>query len=408
MYTENEYAINKPIRLIELFGGIGSQAMALRDMHADFESYRLIEFDKHCISSYNAIHGTSYVPMDIRDVHAADLGIVDKDKYTYMCTYSFPCTDISAIGRMQGMSKVDWEQGKSTRSGLLWEVERIMEECSKEQLPDIMVMENVPLVHSKRNLSDFEAWKGFLRSRGYQSFCADLNAKDFGIPQSRNRCFMVSILADRPVKFAFPAAVKLEKSMLDMLEENVEDKYFVNGTKADKLLASLAEKGIIKSESREESSGSFVSRLTRRMLGRVTSAAACLLARDYKGFGSHTGNGVVELKRIQDSTCVGALSEAKWGKQPRQKDRVYKGDIAKCVIANLAAGSSKYVIGCRIRRLTPRECWRLMGYKDTDFDRAVSVGISDRQLYMQAGNAIVKQVLMAVFGQLHPLYKSGR
>lgn len=120
------FCVDKPIRLIELFGGIGSQAMALRDIGADFEHYRLVEFDKYACASYNAIHGTSFEPTDIRNVHGGDLGIVDKNDWCYLLTYSFPCQSLSMAGKMEGMSKADWESGKSTRSGLLWEVERIL------------------------------------------------------------------------------------------------------------------------------------------------------------------------------------------------------------------------------------------------------------------------------------------
>ena len=131
-----QFKINKKIRLIELFGGIGTQAMALRDIGADFEHYRLVEFDKYAVQSYNAVHGTRYTVHDIREIHAKDLGVVDKDKYCYLMTYSFPCTDLSVAGKMQGMSKSDWETGQGTRSGLLWEVERILKEMSDEELPD--------------------------------------------------------------------------------------------------------------------------------------------------------------------------------------------------------------------------------------------------------------------------------
>lgn len=79
--------ITNKIRLIELFGGIGSQAMALRDIGADFEHYRLVEFDKYAVQSYNAIHGTNFDTMDIRNVHGADLGIVDTETFTYLLTY---------------------------------------------------------------------------------------------------------------------------------------------------------------------------------------------------------------------------------------------------------------------------------------------------------------------------------
>lgn len=85
------FKIDKPIRLIELFGGIGSQAMALRNIGANFKHYRVVEFDKYAIASYNAIHGTNFEVSDIRNVKGGDLGIVDLNKWTYIMTYSFPC-----------------------------------------------------------------------------------------------------------------------------------------------------------------------------------------------------------------------------------------------------------------------------------------------------------------------------
>ncbi len=85
------FKIDKPIRLIELFAGVGSQAMALRNIGANFEHYRVVEFDKYAIASYNAIHGTDFEVSDIRNVKGGDLGIVDLNKWTYIMTYSFPC-----------------------------------------------------------------------------------------------------------------------------------------------------------------------------------------------------------------------------------------------------------------------------------------------------------------------------
>ena len=117
-------SIDKPIRLIELFGGVGSQAMALRNIGANFEHYKLVEFDKYPVASYNAIHGTNFEPLDIRNVHGEDLEIIDTKKYTYILTYSFPCQDLSLAGKQRGMTK-----GTGTRSGLLWEVERLLTEC---------------------------------------------------------------------------------------------------------------------------------------------------------------------------------------------------------------------------------------------------------------------------------------
>lgn len=240
------YSVNKKIRLIELFGGIGSQAMALRDIGADFEHYKLVEFDKYAVASYNAIHNTQHTTHDIRQIHAKDLEITDKDKYCYLMTYSFPCTDLSVAGKMKGMSKDDWQNGNSTRSGLLWEVERILKECTKEELPDVLLMENVPQVHAEQNEKDFNAWLNFLKSKGYKNFWKDLNAKDYGIPQNRDRCFCVSFLSDDDfMEFTFPEPVKLEKVMKDFLEETVDEKYYIKNEKADKLIKELIESGVL-------------------------------------------------------------------------------------------------------------------------------------------------------------------
>ena len=94
-----DFVIDKPIRLVELFAGIGAQAMALRDCGAKFEHHRVVEFDQYAMRSYNAIHGTNFEPTDIRDVTATDLGIVDTDQYCYILTYSFPCQSLSVAGK---------------------------------------------------------------------------------------------------------------------------------------------------------------------------------------------------------------------------------------------------------------------------------------------------------------------
>ena len=252
LFTFPQMEITKPIRLIELFGGIGSQAMALRDIGADFEHYRLVEFDKYAVQSYNAIHNTNFEVTDIKDVHGIDLGIKECDKFTYLLTYSFPCTDLSVAGKMQGMSKDDWLNGKSTRSGLLWEVERILSELKDEELPQVLLMENVPQVHAEQNEKDFNDWLTFLKSKGYKNFWKDLNAKDFGIPQNRDRCFCVSFLSDDDfMEFTFPEPVKLEKVMKNFLEETVDEKYYIKNEKADKLIKELIESGVL-AENREQ------------------------------------------------------------------------------------------------------------------------------------------------------------
>lgn len=325
-----EIKINKKIRLIELFGGIGSQAMALRDIGADFEHYRLVEFDKYAVKSYNAIHGTNFNTQDIKNTHGIDLGIERRNEFTYLLTYSFPCTDLSIAGRMEGMSK---ESG--TRSGLLWEVERILEELG-DNLPDILIMENVPQVHNKKNIKDFETWCTFLENKGYKNFWQDMNSSDYGIAQSRNRCFMVSIMGD--YYYEFPDTMQQTTIVDDYLEYEVEDKYFINSEKADKLIEQLIERGVIEPQNRTEQNSianlQLICQVTshkksvlqpalqphkeesvnakkklrellpclmnyRRVETIGNKVAKTLMARDCKGFGTgfDVQNGVIQIDR---------------------------------------------------------------------------------------------------------------
>jgi len=157
--TLPQFQIDRPIRLIELFAGIGSHAMALRDLGADFEHWRVVEFEPNAVTSYNAIHGTHFEPQDITKITGADLGITDTEKYCYIMTYSFPCQDLSSAGKQRGMKK-----GSGTRSGLLWEVERLLNEVGS--LPQVLLMENVTEVHGEKNAGHFQDWISFLESKG--------------------------------------------------------------------------------------------------------------------------------------------------------------------------------------------------------------------------------------------------
>ena len=268
------FKINKPIRLIELFGGYGSQALALKYLGANYESYKLCEWAVKSIQAYKDIHFTddntdyskdlttdevieylfnkgissnyndsmskesikrlgekqlrniynnikaTHNLVNIQQVKGEDLEIVDKEHYTYLLTYSFPCQDISGAGLGKGFSDT------STRSGMLWEVERILKECKDK--PQVLLMENVPLIHSEGNgnLKDFNKWILSLEEMGYKNYWQDLSATDYGIPQTRVRTFMVSLLGD--YTYTFPQPIKLEKKLKDMLEDNVDEKYFLS------------------------------------------------------------------------------------------------------------------------------------------------------------------------------------
>lgn len=224
--------ITKPIRLIELFGGIGSQAKALERLGANFEHYRLCEFDKYAVLSYNAVHGTKFQTSDVTKITGSDLGIVDTDIFTYILTYSFPCTDLSTAGKQEGMKR-----GSGTRSGLLWEVERLLNET--ENLPQILLMENVPEVVSDKNIADFSEWVQFLNEKGYTSKYTILNATGFGVPQNRARCFMLSWLGE--YFYDFPEEKPCNVSLKDILQGGVDERYFLSEYKTRNLILNILE-----------------------------------------------------------------------------------------------------------------------------------------------------------------------
>lgn len=177
-------------------------------------------------------------------------------------------------------------KGSGTRSGLLWEVERLLTET--KELPQVLLMENVPQVHGKKNLDDFNKWIDFLESKGYKNFWKDLNAKDYGVAQNRNRTFMISFLDD--VNYNFPEPIPLTKRMKDYLEDVVDEKYYINNQKAEELINKL----IINGE---------IDRQTDRQTVELTvndpksiEKSNCIPARYDCGISKYktTGSGVIE------------------------------------------------------------------------------------------------------------------
>lgn len=432
------YKITKPIRLIELFAGIGSQAMALRDLGVSFEHYRVAEIDRFAIKAYNAIHGTDFKPLDITQLHGDDLGITSKDQYEYIITYSFPCQDLSAAGKRAGMSK-----GSGTRSGLLWEVERILKELNDtDSLPQVLLMENEPDVIGTKNIKDFNEWYAFLESIGYQSYYKILNAKDYGVPQNRNRCFMISILGD--YSYMFPDSVLLEKRLRDVLESEVDEKYYlsdeyvVNFLQRSEQQKSKGNGHLFKPKTENDISNAITTRQrgslddsyvmqignclpTHRRdnpnQGRIYASEGIspslncmeggnrqpmiISENTVKGY-AEAYIGVVQKGMIQTlkTSCndVGVVIGS------TQKN-AYKGSLDGCcptLTQAMGTGGGQIPMinsEYRIRKLSPLECWRLMDYSDEDFYKAQSVN-SNTQLYKQAGNGIVKAVLMAIFKEM--------
>ena len=175
------------IKVIELFAGIGSQAMALRNIKADYEVIGISEIDKFAVASYNAIHG-----------EARNFGDITKIKALPNCdvmTYSFPCQSLSTAGKQEGIKE-------GTESGLLLEVKRLLKiGKEKGKLPRWLLLENVKNLVSKKFMPQFQEWLDFLESIGYDTKWKVLNAKDFGVPQNRERVFAVSCLKKTALSF---------------------------------------------------------------------------------------------------------------------------------------------------------------------------------------------------------------
>ena len=373
------------IKVIELFAGVGSQAMALRNIGIDYEVIGISEIDKFAIKSYEAIHG---------EVHNfGDISKIEKLPYCDLLTYSFPCQDLSIAGHQKGINK-------DTRSGLLLEVERLLLEAKETgTLPKYLLLENVKNLVGKKFIKDFEHWLNFLNSLGYYSNWEVLNAKDYGIPQNRERVFVVSSLEN--MHYKFPKPVELKSKMKDLLEEKVDDKYYLS-EKYLKCFSDMKNRnGFTRGERfnpRKLEECNTVFAITTRAGQRSTDNFII-----QKGHGFNKG-GIKE-------NIVPALTKSSWQENnfivninPSGKGmngNVYNTDLSPTLTTNKGEGikilqNNDY----RIRKLTPLECWRLMGFRDMDYYAAKSVEISDAQLYKQAGNSIVVTVLEAIFRNL--------
>ena len=414
--------IEKKIRLIELFAGIGTQAMALRDIGADFEHHFVVEFDKYAIKSYNAIHETNFEPMDIRNVTGADLKITEQDKYYYILTYSFPCKNISIAGLMNGMA-----EGSGTESSMLWEVKRILTELNdRNKLPDTLVMENVQQIHGPKNRRNFEKWLDFLSSIGYHSVWFDLNAADYGVPQHRVRTFCVSTLSDN--QYESPRPIKLNETMSDKLEPDVSDYYFIHTDKAKQLINALIANGTLNESTTMVPVDLSVNK------PKAKTIANCITAHLYK-----EGWVISNQQSLLNGVVyqLGNVCPTKTRDNPNQ-GRVYKKSGVAPTLTGMTGGNRmpfivdkqcyKQGVHYAVRKLTPYECWALMGYDLLDYvsvkigsrEKAVSFlaeakdmswlemmnnldlmsAMSRNQMYKQAGNAIVKNCMMAVLSQL--------
>lgn len=416
-----------------MFGGYGSQSLALKYLGIPFEHYKLSEWAIKSIQAYKDLHfssdNTDYsedmtvaevkawllgrissdysTPLNnkqierlsekearkiynnmrathnlgsIMTINGNDLQIVDTDKFTYILTYSFPCQDLSSAGKGAGM-----EKGCGTRSGLLWEVERLLTET--KELPQVLLMENVPEVIGSKNIKHFAEWVAFLDKLGYHSKWGLLNAKDFGIAQNRNRCFMVSVLGD--YYYDMPTGFKLQYVLKNFLDKNVDESYYLK----DETIRSLN----LHKERHEAQGHGFGWKPSNG--GGKWDKMHDIAKRVYDANGLsptlHTcGGGNLEPKILEepivyddyngriraDQSTVGALTTTCGNNAPRNGVKLVEPNY-------------------RVRKLTERECFKLMGAKQEDFEK-IRKNQSKSSCYHLAGDSIVTTVLMAIFGQM--------
>ena len=477
------------LRYLSLFSGIGAFEKALTNLGVKYEVVNYCEIDKYASKSYSAIHG---VPESKNLWDITKVNVFNLPTNIDLLTYGFPCQDISLAGKQKGMFN---EDGTLTRSGLFFKALDVIEYVK----PKIAIAENVKALTSKKFTEEFKTVLDSLEKAGYHNYWKVLNAKDYGIPQNRERVFIVSIRKDIDHNmFEFPKPYSLEKRLKDFLEPHVDEKYFLSDEIQSRFI--LNDETFIKNVI-GTIKPDFRTIGQRDNVYNVNGVMGSLVATDYKqpkqilirektkkgyseaqdGDGVYINRpeqkrGVVQKGMIQTiktspdigvvvnaeikPTLVGGIGDKKsnGGSQYYQQDRIYDSEsIAMAHLANLPGGSYKYLVkdklgneillhkdtkqlretiqnceleqgkalnldlynrssyeesqtitashhnsqrlfdGLRIRKLTPKECYRLMGFSDEDFEKSESVPTSNTQLYKQAGNSIVVDVLEEIF-----------
>lgn len=370
------------IKVIELFSGIGAFRRALERLNIEHEVIGISEIDKYAIKSYNSIYGDTY--------NFGDISEIEKLPYCDLLTYGFPCQDISIAGLQKGIKK-------DTRSGLLYEVQRVLNEYkNNDELPKYLIMENVKNLVSKKFKPKFDEYLEWLDELGYNNYWQVLNAKDYGIPQNRERVFCVSIRKDINKSFKFPLKQELKLRLKDILEDKVEEKYYLSGDKIKNLKHLLNPEKIARTI-RTTGHGSLDKHcfdvLAEPKIQQVGNIA------EEKNFKNPQSGRVYSIDGISPTlnTMQGGGLEPKViiGSTQKHATISYNG-ISPCLTSSMGTGGGHVPMhnyNFKIRKLTPKECWRLMGFDDIDIDKCIDNGLSNTQLYKQAGNSIVVNVL---------------
>lgn len=400
------------------------------------------EIDKYASKAYSLIHNVG------EDLNLGDITKVNTNKLPNNIDFIFhgsPCQSFSLAGKQHGGDK-----GSGTRSSLMWETVRIV----KESKPKVVCWENVKNVISKKHIHNFDEYIDELNDCGYNSYYKVLNSKDYGIPQNRERIFVVSIRKDIDNgKFSFPKPHCLDLRLKDMLEDNVDDKYYLKQEQIERMLRTTYESGKYKNRVTNENgiintlcardykdpkcieienilnkNNVFDFRYDEGIRGRVDKNLSPTLTTKVGGTGL-SGQPFVKLQSDSVKGYVSIPKKTKKGyKEAYDGDGVYinrphqkrgcvqkgmiptlktsRNDVGVVIDKQLCVGTHGYAMGniehnLKIRKLTPKECWRLMGFDDNDIDKCINAKLSNTQLYKMAGNSIVVNVLYYIFLELY-------
>lgn len=355
------------IKILELFGGIGACSKALERLGIDYEIADYVEIDKYAVKSFNAIHNTNFEPQDICTWN--------KDIDVDLIMHGSPCQDFSVAGKQAG-----GDEGSGTRSSLMYETIRIVEKLK----PKYVIWENVKNVISKKHRHNFDNYLSKMEELGYKNYWQVLNAKDYGIPQNRERVFVVSILGNLD-NFDFPPKQELKLKLKDLLENEVDEKYYLSEAMLNYMYGVNQKPSKFPRRERFEAN---INRKNQDIANSVTTNAGNRPTDNFIKVKNATKKGYLEATNGDSVNLEYPNSETRRGRVGKQVSQTLQCNDNMGVVENL-----------KIRKLTPKECWRLMGFDDEDFEKSEKVN-SNTQLYKQAGNSIVVNVLENILRNL--------
>lgn len=325
------------IKTIELFGGVSAFRKGAQKANISLETVDYVEWNKEATESYNALYGENFKPMSVVDYDKVVGGVE-------LLTHGSPCTSFSLAGKQEG-----GEKGSGTQSSLLWESVRII----RANMPPIVIWENVENAIKGKHRNVFDEYLEEMKDMGYSNSWKVLNGVNYGIPQARKRVFVVSVLGGK--EFVFPNNTSIANNLEEYLDFRDKDDLTFNFYNRYKEIKDA--------NATEEEFLEYIDSL------RVSTRGIGTMKMDLYTFG--------EMDTITTASN-------------------YTGTLT---CRNVQNYNKKYWYDKKLYKPSPRMCWRLMGFDDSDFDKVKDLH-SDKFLYNQAGNSIIVDVVQAIFEEL--------